>query len=210
MYNSLFYPINKRSQILTSLLFPNSFYIEENKNFSVEHIKAQLNNYSKIFLQGYFQKAEYFEGIKNELRKEITINKSLSSIARHYLEEIVKNNSVTVHIRRKELKETVPLQFYIDSINHIKDKIDKPKFYIFSDDVKWCKENLSNTIHASFIEKTNNQIEDFWLICNCKHFIISNSTFSWWGAWLSKHEAKIVIAPSNIYWDNKDIIPNNW
>ena len=184
LFNSLYFPISKRSYFLTKILFPNSVYIEENENFSTEQIKAQLNNYSKIYLQGYFQKQEYFESIKDELRTEITFKKELSETAKYYLGQINNCNSVAVHIRRKERKDSFRLEFYLSEIESMRKKNDNPKFFIFSDDINWCKNILPANNKFVFVTETKNQIEDFWLIKNCKHFIIGNSTFSWWAMFL--------------------------
>ena len=183
-YDSMFFPLHKRSKLLIKFLFPDSVHVVEDKYFSIEHLKKKSNQYKNIFLEGYFQKAEHFENIKSELKKELILDKELSETANNYLEIIKKNNSVAVHIRLRERANTNKWNFYIDNISRLKKELSDPVFFIFSDDIKFCKENLKSDNTFIFIENTVNHIEDFWLMKNCNHFIISNSTFSWWASFL--------------------------
>jgi hypothetical protein len=194
---ALYFPIQKRSKTIANILYPGSFYIEDDQNFSVEKLKELVNLHNRIFLQGYFQKAECFESLKEELKNELTLNKELSETADDYLEITKIKNSVAVHIRLKERANLNQLDFYTDNISRLKKELNDPFFFIFSDDINWCKKNMQADSDIIFIENTNNQLEDFWLMKNCKHFIISNSTFAWWGAWLSSNEDKLVVAQNN-------------
>jgi len=191
--NSCYYPLIKRSKIITSILFPYSKFLEENEYFSIANLKLNTKFYRKVFLQGYFQNPVYFENIKRELLKELILAKSLSEIASKYLEEINDNNSVGVHIRRRGINNIAPLSFYINNIRKLKNELKFSKFFIFSDDIKWCMENIGIDESIVFIENTKTLIEDFWLMKNCKHFIIPNSTFSWWASYLSNYLNKILI-----------------
>ena len=90
-----------------------------------------------------------------------------------------------------------------------------PIFYFFSDDIDWVKENLQMP-EATFVSNsiTKNHFEDLYLMSQCKHNIIANSSFSWWGAWLNDNPAKIVIAPKKWFntgpKDTQDLIPGSW
>jgi hypothetical protein len=90
-----------------------------------------------------------------------------------------------------------------------------PTFYIFSDDIDWVRNNLDLPLNSEFIDGNGERPEiDLTLMMSCKHFVIANSSFSWWGAWLSSFDSKVVIAPapwfdSDIY-DSKDICPTQW
>jgi hypothetical protein len=95
-------------------------------------------------------------------------------------------------------------------------KMGNDKYYIiFSDDISWCKENLSFLNNKIFIEG-NTDFQDLYLMSKCKNNIIANSSFSWWGAWLNTNKDKIVIAPkkwfgiSNSHLDTSDLYCNNW
>ena len=133
-------------------------------------------------------------------------------------------NSVSVHIRRGDyaIRDTtrafhglLPLSYYESSIRKIAETIDKPIFYIFSDDIAWVEKNLQIPYPLQFVHTAEDGYEavDLKLMSSCKHNIISNSTFSWWAAWLNEHPAKIVIAPphwSKLVPDTVNIIPSTW
>ena len=106
--------------------------------------------------------------------------------------------------------------YYKKGIQHIIRKIEKPTFYVFSDDISWTKDNLKINHPVKFVDHNNGErmYEDMRLMTNCKHHIIANSTFSWWGAWLYQNPEKIVVAPHQWFstdtYDTKDLIPQNW
>ena len=190
--DSFYFPIKKRSSLATKIIFPSSRYLKEDVDV-LQNLTRDKSGFKKIFLEGYFQKEEYFKSIKNILCREITPAKKLSDKANRYLEEILKNNSVAVHVRRKGISSLTPLQFYFDNLKLITKRLENPKFIFFSDDITWCQKNFKDNFDTTIIDKTYNHLEDFWLMKNCKHFIIPGSTFSWWAAWLSDSRSKIVI-----------------
>lgn len=162
--------------------------------FFFKHEKNITNlDFEKGYLIGYFQAVEYFNDIKPVLKNYIkpkSVNKCHLQIA----EDMSKENSVFVHIRRgdymsKEAMENhgvCSISYYEQAVLEISRKVENPKFYIFSNDINWVKNNL---IHI-FFEKNfefvsgNSQEIDLWLMSNCKNAIIANSSFSWWGAYL--------------------------
>jgi hypothetical protein len=99
----------------------------------------------------------------------------------------------------------------------MKNRLSNSEFFVFSDDIDWAKKNLNIDAPANFINHNKKDYEDLRLMINCKHHIIANSSFSWWGAWLSKNNNKIVIAPDNWFTKeglegrkNFNIIPDSW
>ena len=94
--------------------------------------------------------------------------------------------------------------------------IEKPVFFVFSDDIEWVKENLNITFPVVYLSGIKNikSYEELVLMSKCKHNIIANSSFSWWGAWLNTNQKKIVIAPkrwfNDVKLDTTDLIPENW
>jgi hypothetical protein len=108
------------------------------------------------------------------------------------------------------------LSYYDRAVHYIGERILKPEFFVFSDDIAWCRENLRLPFPATFAPPESAGPKDAFhleLMSLCKHHIIANSTFSWWGAWLNRNPQKIVIAPRRWYAGAAtagDIVPENW
>lgn len=177
------------------------------------------------YLDGYWQSENYFSDIKNVLLKDFQITKKLEGKNLEIANKIKSVNSVSLHIRRADYvtnKETLnihgvcDLNYYKSAINVIKNKMEKPVLFVFSDDIKWAKENLKTTLEIIYVEHNNadTNYEDLRLMSLCKHNIIANSSFSWWGAWLNQNPNKIVIAPKNWFATNErnynDVVPKRW
>lgn len=151
----------------------------------------------------------------------------LNDESKNICKEMLNSNSVSIHIRRSDyLNETInkingvcTLEYYYMAIELIKSKIESPDFYIFSDDIHWVKSEFRTVLNDFTLidwNKNENSWQDMALMSKCKHNIIANSSFSWWGAWLNENPEKIVIAPlkwfntQDKYYNTKDIIPTNW
>jgi len=215
--NSIFTKVLRKVGIETSKAIS-----EKSLLFDKDFLNTEDNNY----VEGYFQSEKYFKNIRNILLKEFTIKQELSN----YTKKIQKNieeaqNSCSIHIRRGDfiheqntnIHGACSLDYYKKAINYIDENITNTKYFIFSDDIKWCKENLE-TKNAIFVDSKEKRIahEDMYLMSLCNHNIIANSSFSWWGAWLNKHQDKTVIAPARWFADEKmqeqsqDIVCQNW
>ena len=149
-----------------------------------------------IDLVGYFQTEKYFSHCKEDIRNIFEFNESLIKQG----DELFIENSCSVHVRRTDylnVAEYHPfpgLEYYKNAMNLMRDS-GVNKFVFFSDDIGWCKDNFGLNDSISYAEGNTN-IRDLYLMSKCRHNIIANSSFSWWGAWLNKNEDKIVIAPS--------------
>lgn len=159
------------------------------------------------YLDGYWQNELYFKNIKNILTSEFTHKETFNGSIQALLNDIKKDNSVGVHVRRGDylsidLYEVLSYEYFYNSINMINKRIENAQFYVFSDDIEWCKNAFYHIDNIRFVEG-NSSIEDFELLKNCKHKIISNSTFSWWAAWLNAGNDSIKIAPDKWYKDYK-------
>jgi hypothetical protein len=200
--------IKKKQQIEKSFAYDHNFYLFPKHSY----------------LQGYWQSEKYFLPIKKNLKKEFTLKDSIINNNSHFLPGISSSNSVSVHIRRgdyfsnlttNKIHGILPIEYYIRSVNYINSVEKNLLFYIFSDDIDWCKKNLKLNCDFVIVESFNsNFIDDFRLMSLCKHNIIANSTFSWWAAWLNANPNKIVIAPKMWFRtkerNSNDIIPSNW
>jgi hypothetical protein len=176
-------------------------------------------------LVGFWQTEQYFRQYADEIRKDFSFLPLLDKYNRQALENIQISQSVSLHVRRadyanneqtKKFHGLTPIEYYKKSIAIIEEKIKKPVFFVFSDDIAWSRKHLSLPTNASFIDHNNgNQsFRDMQLMSRCKHHIIANSSFSWWGAWLNPNHDKIVIAPRVWFQDStandQDVVPKNW
>jgi hypothetical protein len=194
-------------------------YIRE-KSFS---FNQKIFNYSgHLYLDGYWQSEKYFNNVSNLIRSDF-IFKDAYNISNQNISKFIKSvNAVSLHVRRSDYVHnavanqqhgTCSLEYYEKSIEYISGRIKDIHIFVFSDDPSWIKSNLKVAYPIFYIEETKNY-EDMQLMSMCKHHIIANSTFSWWGAWLNPNFNKIVIAPkkwfNNSDIDTKDLIPDSW
>jgi hypothetical protein len=178
-----------------------------------------------IYLDGYWQSERYFKHIENIIRQELVVNTDLDSKNMATAQHIEATQSICLHIRRGDyasnpvtlqLHGVCSLEYYLAAANRIANGIDDPHFFIFSDDPVWAEKNLKLPYPYTLVShnKADKNYEDLRLMSLCRHFIIANSTFSWWGAWLSSHPDKMVIAPAKWFNDptinDYDLIPSSW
>ena len=188
-----------------------------------DEIGKNMSKRSLNVIWGYMQNYKYSEEIQDNILDIFKFDKSrLSEKSLSLLSEIKKRNSVSIHIRRGDyLKEEnkklfsniCTLNYYKNALEVIKNKVDNPFYFIFSDDMTWVKENFQ--IKNAFFIDWNKELDawqDMYLMSCCKHNIIANSTFSWWGAWLNQNPQKVIISPSHFVngLDPDKILPNEW
>ena len=138
---------------------------------------------------------------------------------------ISQTNSVSLHIRRgdyvsnqktNQTHGTCDLDYYQRCITEIEKEVENPYFFVFSDEIEWVKENLKINHPAEYVDQNtgDKSYEDMRLMSQCKHNVIANSSFSWWGAWLNSYPDKIVFAPKRWFasdkHNTKDLIPEGW
>jgi hypothetical protein len=214
---------SKKIRFITKLilkLFPNinfltSIIIEKKITYNKWILKYKGNKY----LDGYWQSESYFKDIRSQLLEDFTLTNLENDNISDIVKEIKNNDSVSLHIRRGDYISKYSNYYYTQTPNYyyqavaiIKEKNPNIKVFIFSDEIEWAKENIQLDVEVFFV-KPNKSYEDIYLMSLCKHNIIANSTFSWWGAWLNNNQNKICIAPKNWYKNPKmktDLIPKNW
>jgi len=178
------------------------------------------------YLEGYWQTEKYFEPVADDLRTELSPLNPLAPEAVKWDEQIADApESVSIHLRRgdyvrtpesKEGSSAIQLVYYLDAIQHMDASLDGPEYFVFSDDIRWAEEHLPRTSKIHFLSHGPEvpDVNDLILMSHCRHHILANSSFSWWGAWLSTDPGKIVIAPK--IWfpdsirDTEDIYGSNW
>lgn len=206
---------------LRRLLLP--FYFQE-KTFAFD--PEVFTQKGSVYFDGFWQTGKYFENIGDEIRKEVTLAKPLESYSQTVSDNIQKTNAVSLHVRRtvfvsdpviSAFHGSCSLEYYKSAVDHIAKNVPNPHFFLFSDDHEWVEENFKwlpfpYTCVKNGIEKN---YEDMILMSQCKHHVIANSSFSWWGAWLNPRKDKIVIAPKRWFAnapknDTRDLLPENW
>ena len=180
-----------------------------------------FNNFNKkTYFDGYWQSPKYFKQIRNILLEEFS-PKDLTSEDLELAEKIKNENAVSVHIRRgdyitnefaKSRHLVCDREYYENALSFIKREDSSIKYYFFSDDPEWVKNEFSD-LKIEVVEGNDKRPWiDIFLMNQCKHHIIANSSFSWWGAWLSQRDGKI-IAPKKWFTNGdtmEDLIPNDW
>ena len=189
------------------------YYNENNLNPSdLEKIKLKRIN----FFTGYWQNYNYFKSVESELKSCLSLDHNLKNLNSKTLKEISDSNSLCIHVRRTDYvgsqHEVVDVDYYKNAFKLLDTKVSNLKVFVFSDDINWSKKNLSFIPKAIFCNYS--MINDFHLMTLCKFFIIPNSSFSWWAAYLSDFKNKIVIIPDKWHKTNlklmKDASPENW
>ncbi len=180
-----------------------------------------------VTLDGYWQSEKYFIDAAETIRHDLQINHSIDPANQRMAERMFSRNAVAIHVRwfgdprsnRGTLKNNLEQDYYIKAIQKINGGVSEPHFFLFSDNM-----NLARTMldlpEESITYVDHNQNEDaahmdLWLMSCCKHFIIANSTYSWWGAWLGESESSIVIAPALrmtgiCAWGFSGLLPERW
>lgn len=174
------------------------------------------------YIIGFWQSPKYFAGIEDQIRDELQVVTPPSKENEAKLKEIRASNAVCVHIRLGDYLKYPKLnicteKYYFEGMDYIAEHTENPKFYIFSyshEDMEWIKNNYKFKYDVEYVDLSNPDYEELRLMYNCKHFVISNSTFSWWAQFLSGNNDKVVVAPAE--WNReshqnaKDIYMDNW
>lgn len=194
-------------------------YHEEKLNFTYDH--DMFSDSKSGYYYGFWQNEEYFIEVSKEIRNDFEFKPLGDQQNIQILEKINNTNSVSIHVRRGDYVDHPSFggicekDYYQDSIQYIKSKTSSPKFFVFSNDIDWCIKNLDieDAEFISWNSGTDSYI-DLQLMGACKHNIIANSSFSWWGAWLNKNSNKIVIGPkkwlNDNNYDTSTILPKDW
>ena len=191
---SSFYRMNQKGKIYTDDCF--TYY------------EYQKSRKRKKKIIGYYQSEKYFENYKDVIYRELKVMEEPSEQNKQMIKEIDSCNAVCVHIRRGDYvsnsKNTALVvcdeAYYKRGMEYVKKRVTNPVFYVFSDnneEIEWIKKNYHlNDYKVRYVTLNNPDYEELRLMYHCKHFIIANSTFSWWGAYLADNQDKIVIAPA--------------
>ena len=220
-----FYKIAYHLNKLIGTSFFNNKFILENNNVSYDD---RVNIVSKnILLIGNWQNEKYFSDSKDLVISKFEFKLPLNAINSERLNRISQSNSISIHVRRGDYVDILSanknhgvcsLDYYRKSIDYILSKIDNPTFFVFSDDPIWVEENLKIDEAHEYVTGNIGKMSyvDMQLMSQCKHNIIANSSFSWWGAWLNQNPKKNIIAPKQWFAgveknsNKKELVPSTW
>lgn len=206
----------------TSDFYQDNIILKEKRlSFDPSVLEAKGN----IYLEGYWQSEKYFSSIRDILLREFAFKYEQDAKSREIANHIQKKEAVSLHIRRGDYVNDpltnqthgfCSLEYYQKAVNYITQKIPNCHFYIFSDDHSWVYENFKLDYPVTVVDHNDasTNYEDLRLMSLCRHNIIANSSFSWWGAWLNSNPEKIVVSPERWFndksLDTKDMIPGGW
>lgn len=216
---------NKLTDILIQISQPEKApsHIVEKKKFHFDPAVLELKG--DFCLEGSWQSEKYFQDIESLLRQDFHFKQPQTGKNKELAEQMANYEAISLHIRRgdhvsnpyfKKVFGTCPLNYYLKAAKYLVKRLKNPHFFVFSDEPSWAKTNLNLPYPTTFIDHNNQSqknYEDMRLMSHCRHYIIANSTFSWWAAWLNPNPNKIVIAPKKWVlneFDAKDIVPDGW
>ena len=178
---------------------------------------------NNCLLDGYWQSELYFKDYANEIKKIFTFIDKSDEKNKLIINDINQNNSVSIHVRRGDflLKQnnnhnTDLRNYYLKAINESSKIYNNPKYFIFTDDPLWVRNNFNLNCTYDIVDNNHGDKSylDMYLMSLCKSNIIANSSFSWWSAWLNNRKDKIIYAPKNWFKDKSicmnDLIPKTW
>lgn len=178
-----------------------------------------------VYLDGYWQSEKNFADVKDTIRKDLTVSIAPDPVNREIGDIIRSREAVSLHVRRGDYVSSKAanqhhvsssLHYYKAAIAEMTARLRNPHFFVFSDEPAWVKSNLQVDVPMTCLEHNGPEkgYEDLRLMSICRHHIIANSSFSWWGAWLSDYPGKIVIAPQKWFKrgniDTSDLFPESW
>lgn len=203
-----------------------SYNLKHYYNEPYYHFSNEINLIDdSVYINGHFQSEKYFCENKKLIKNLFIFEKKIEDRHRDISEYFKKNNCISVHIRRGDYLSNpvtnkyhgvLGHEYYQRAIKYILGKVRDPKFIFFSDDAEYIEKvygKLQDPVFKRFIYQRSTA-DDLFLMSKCKHHIIANSTFSWWGAWLSDFPEKVVVAPkvwfAQSHNDTKDLMPESW
>lgn len=224
-------PIFKsKKQLIQSILYKNlnipikfgNYYIFDESNYN----KFDFNPENNYYFEGYWQNIEYFKNYENIIKQEIAFKETPPNNILELGDKFSSTDTVAIQIRKtdyvynimnKLIFNSLDIDYFTKCIELFKKRLNNPLFVIFSDDNNWVKTNFNLKDNFYLIDDTikGDRFQySMYLLSKCKNFIISNSSFGWWGAYLSKYENKLIIGPKKWFRFSSrsplNNMPQNW
>jgi Glycosyl transferase family 11 len=208
---------------LRSRVAPPKYHLVKEKYYHFDPMVLDAPDNS--FLDGYWQTEKYFKDVSDAIRHDFRFKGQPDEWNQKMSQTIAGTEAISLHVRRgdyvsnasaNQFHGTSTLDYYNRAIGAMAGAVKEPHFFVFSDEPGWCKENLILDHTATYVDHNTAEkgYEDLRLMSQCKHHIIANSSFSWWGAWLNPNAKKIVMAPKHWFQDTSintdDLIPREW
>jgi hypothetical protein len=179
---------------------------------------------SSCYLDGYWQSEKYFESVQDLIRNDFCFRLPMNQQNALIANKIENSRAISLHVRRgdyianpnaNEIHGVCSVEYYRMAMEQMAAQIESPRFFVFSDDMEWVRQNLDIEYQHELVDhnKGSESYNDMRLMSMCQHHIVANSTFSWWGAWLNPRREKVVIAPKKWFArrdDADDLIPSSW
>lgn len=209
-------------------LFHNEYVKFRGKHLIVDSLSKHRYHLAEMpdvcYLMGNWQSERNFAQVSGIIRSDFSFRVLSATNNIELAECIGKVNAVSLHVRRGDIASNptslathglCSLDFYLRAVEHVAARVTKPEFVIFSDDMNWVRENLHINYPCHYVDhnKGLESYNDMRLMSLCRHHILANSSFSWWGAWLNPRMDKIVVAPHRWFaanYDSSDIVPSSW
>ncbi len=196
----------------------------EDRHLSFDSRLLDFQVKGTLYLDGYWQSENYFKDIENVIKKDLAFKPSFDPYTEELACKIEGCTAIAIHRRwfdpsGENYTHNLPFNYYVQAIEKIERQVPNGIFFLFSDQPTLAAQELSYLgKRLVVVERNNNRdytCDDLWLMSKCQHFIIANSTFSWWGAWLGEKEGSIVIAPDVkitgiTAWGFPGLIPERW
>ena len=213
-------PLRSRWGRYLKPLMPMDLRREHGHGVNREVLSAPANSY----LSGFWQSEAYFVDIREQLLQELTPIEHPGPKDLAVMDRMQLGESVCVHVRRGDYVSLASatayhglcsLDYYLKAIEYVAERVPSPTLFVFSDDPEWTKAHLKSPFPTHYVDHNPSEkaFQDLRLMSLCRHHIIANSSFSWWGAWLSAHLDGLVIAPERWYAVDRptpDLIPARW
>ena len=195
--------------------------VEKEKHFHVDNgIIDQPKE--QVVYDGWWQSEKYFIEIESKIREAFTFKHAILPESQKLLQKIQSTDSICLNVRRTDFLSTPTLNatnlaYFSRAVDEMVQRVESPHFFIFSDDIAWCRENLKLDHPMTIVDhdmkgwKFSNYLQ---LMTKCKNFIIPNSSFAWWAVWLCEYPDKQVVAPAKWFnegdFDTSDLVSENW
>lgn len=216
------YPPPKHKSALPWRRPPGLRVISEQRNGFDESALASPNH---VWLLGYWQSERYFRSIEGTLRAAFSLREPLPAAERALVDEIETTDSVSIHVRRGDYVAdpkvnrahgVLTLDYYRAAIEEVWKHVDSPTLFVFSDEPDWVERHLESHLPTTYVSTADPRLPavDMHLMSKCRHHVIANSSFSWWGAWLGDFPDKLVVAPHAWFADpardSTHFVPDRW